>query len=143
MRSACLLYTSPQLHAAEVKLLLDIGGPHGEVGSIDIVAVSYTHLDVYKRQALDASRQGLLRPGRSEPSAQRVPDIPPSFRHLQRVGTLLLQLFLVLPGYLAAALSGNRAPFFQEQDGNLRFAGPVSYTHLDVYKRQGVSGLTA
>ena len=68
---------------------------------IPYVAVSYTHLDVYKRQVLYKDLGGVL----------------PDHDHLQ--GQLL---------GLRAPEGSRRRPATE--------AAPVSYTHLDVYKRQ-------
>ena len=91
-------------------------------------AVSYTHLDVYKRQAVSSARRSTARTSRS------------------------------LPRAYALLASGSANPrfyfggFFPRKDAERRAvveslraldAAPVSYTHLDVYKRQGArwSGL--
>ena len=71
-------------------------------------AVSYTHLDVYKRQDLHRGRQ-----------------------HGQQVRLFLHQL----PGHLFRGAVGME--FAIRQHHHLVYGGiPVSYTHLDVYKRQ-------
>ena len=68
-----------------------------------IMAVSYTHLDVYKRQIL-----------------QRVQAMP--FESLEKMEL-----------YITEKLSGAFPKIsFQEKEGQ----EAVSYTHLDVYKRQ-------
>ena len=75
-----------------------------------MVPVSYTHLDVYKRQEYIIER--MLRKG------------------------LLLPIDTVFgktPNYLH-----NESPYIREQLDKLSWSGPVSYTHLDVYKRQNV-----
>ena len=69
--------------------------------------VSYTHLDVYKRQPKSgAGREGLLA-GETDRYGAILGDLPPDLRQERR------------------------------GEGGLRAAmRPVSYTHLDVYKRQ-------
>ena len=84
------------------------------------MAVSYTHLDVYKRQ--------------------------------QQLCRWLLLSLDQLPGNeiditqeLIAGMLGVRREAVTEAAGKLQAAGPVSYTHLDVYKRQlqfpGIGGV--
>ena len=70
--------------------------------------VSYTHLDVYKRQAIDMISHCLQRNDLGE-----IGDVRPR-------------------------ANGYRIQFFYEGSliSNRRSIAPVSYTHLDVYKRQ-------
>ena len=96
-----------------------------------IVAVSYTHLDVYKRQ--DQGRNPL--------------------NQLLQMALLFDKSELQCRAYLVAALCLHDAVFFRHDTGCtqggehglqgkvgrvilLREMAPVSYTHLDVYKRQ-------
>ena len=82
----------------------------GWLGSVtsknEVDAVSYTHLDVYKRQVLHR-RVGVLRPAERLGHHRRLPlgRVLPGHRRRRRAAR---------PGWLP----------------------PVSYTHLDVYKRQ-------
>ena len=77
---------------------------------MNYVSVFYTHLDVYKRQV------GHHPAGRY-----------PSHAHVQRRGGRNCQLFAFHSLHHSA---GDALP------GHARGDGPVSYTHLDVYKRQ-------
>ena len=70
----------------------------------NFTAVSYTHLDVYKRQ----EQRG---------------DVSAAEQHFRAALNL---------GRRSVYLLGAYADFLLDQN-------PVSYTHLDVYKRQGVS----
>ena len=72
-----------------------------------VTAVSYTHLDVYKRQG----RKSFILPGRT----CRKPDFP--------------QRILLRP-------PACRSRMTERPSGWPTIPGPVSYTHLDVYKRQ-------
>ena len=137
-----------------------------------MISVSYTHLDVYKRQLLArddlavATRQTLVaklsetlagfvvgRAWLDLDHAQRITreacekatvaiaadsatsEVRPLIRHLRVTGQLTAGLIL------RALLSGN-VVLFEEALAELadmpvaRVSGPVSYTHLDVYKRQ-------
>ena len=91
--------------------------------------VSYTHLDVYKRQA---GGYALFKKGRCGGQGQR------------RLGDVMLGVGLdPLAEFLDLGLGGFRADqhpvtaramdLFHHQIAKIR---PVSYTHLDVYKRQ-------
>ena len=68
--------------------------------------VSYTHLDVYKRQTY-----------------------PEQGKILRKV---MPKSFILVPGYGAQGGKGADLVHFFNEDG----LGAVSYTHLDVYKRQ-------
>ena len=70
------------------------------------VSVSYTHLDVYKRQAAAIAEQ-----------------------QKSRVDPMYHEKIDHNPYELASYLSAKYHVYFREQV-------PVSYTHLDVYKRQ-------
>ena len=70
--------------------------------------------------ALDAARESVLHAGGSVAGAQHAPDFHPSLRSLQRAGTFLLELLLVFSGDLAAALPGNGASFFENENGDTR-----------------------
>ena len=88
-------------------------------------AVSYTHLDVYKRQVLDFERSVLNR----VPDMEAHPD-----RHFREV------LFMC-DEYQHFATVGESEPTGDEKFFSLSrqpkcIPIAVSYTHLDVYKRQ-------
>ena len=91
------------------------------------MSVSYTHLDVYKRQA--------FAPGRSGLRWELLPDILrlglPTAVQMAVVNAayLLMTGMLNQFGTAVAAASGVGLKINT-------FAGTVSYTHLDVYKRQ-------
>ena len=107
--------------------------------------VSYTHLDVYKRQLLFPLAAALLAAGvlvfvtAAGVALWRVPTTSPTIRGVK----------LALPGlvgvvflgvWLALALSwGWAVPLVEMVNLHAAwgFAASVSYTHLDVYKRQG------
>ena len=72
-----------------------------------IIAVSYTHLDVYKRQIL-------FIPNKTAAALELPPAIPAA------TGMCLFKTILTPPGSLNSSIS----------------MAAVSYTHLDVYKRQ-------
>ena len=90
--------------------------------------VSYTHLDVYKRQMLDAAMTGSFSETNFDES--RLSALETKFAH-----------------YLSAAEASSQN-IAQEKDKiktliadishqtKTPIANPVSYTHLDVYKRQ-------
>ena len=77
-------------------------------------SVSYTHLDVYKRQIPDSARV-------------------PAF--IVVVASLVTIVQFLLQGYVPSlyASLGIYIPLIVV---NCIILGPVSYTHLDVYKRQ-------
>ena len=86
------------------------------------MSVSYTHLDVYKRQVLDI-------PYRKKE------------QHLATSAALFYSCLLYTSDYtaaiIAAALDADSLEIWTDVDGFMT-ADPVSYTHLDVYKRQGL-----
>ena len=96
------------------------------------MTVSYTHLDVYKRQVLDRIK---------------FTHILVAHSHLAMAGFLTNMNMLVLsnisdPESAAVKSLNHPVPYFAWQ-GALAFhiaclvgIGTVSYTHLDVYKRQ-------
>ena len=131
--------------------------------------VSYTHLDVYKRQPQDHSTKMILRPFSSGAAIRSIacpaafsliPSnilIPSDFRQLQQP----VQIPVIFYG-MGRAPCQQRLPVLHglhaDHSGSSRPAGrldsrlgilkhhaflrpdpqkPVSYTHLDVYKRQG------
>ena len=104
-------------------------------GMITKVAVSYTHLDVYKRQGQDLAANvrstsslighDALRGG-NDCGAQALHDL----RHILAVG-VDAQAGL---GHAAQARDNGLAVSLVLQGDN--DGAPVSYTHLDVYKRQ-------
>ena len=131
-------------------------------------AVSYTHLDVYKRQELVsggsrvsyeaqvvlARPADVIEPGAREVPVAQLPDsvlnfimpsrfcLPDELGHeaWQRFGTLAPGWTRVqtIVDFVHGALEfvpGASNPWTTAADAYR--AGPVSYTHLDVYKRQG------
>ena len=111
---------------------------------------SHTHTDVYKRQTLHIARIGLgyhppLIPAGvlpySSTGALLLP--PPDTRYLE---TTAVALWIgdrevgLISAYLPPGPGGPPPP--EEWDALLDHE-PVSYTHLDVYKRQGVKCETA
>ena len=93
------------------------------------MSVSYTHLDVYKRQDPDRARHRLY-PDAAPGCGLKCPRHGPTSRPKVTAGP---------PARLAVVdgdigLAGGRCL-------DLAWRTPVSYTHLDVYKRQGRNGL--
>ena len=82
------------------------------------MAVSYTHLDVYKRQIEDRLKAGMVLTG-SEIKSIRNGRV--SFNDSYCI-------FFKGELWVKSLFIGEYA--------NAGYAGPVSYTHLDVYKRQ-------
>ena len=87
-----------------------------EITSIAVDSVSYTHLDVYKRQGVGYALAGY-------PAAQKR-DHGPDGRYAAAIAQL----------YGTGRAGGHPQP---ASPRHCRCQGPVSYTHLDVYKRQG------
>ena len=79
-------------------------------------AVSYTHLDVYKRQA------NAIRRNRAGLNDDKKP-----------IGSFL---FLGPTGVGKTELAKALAEFLFDDENNMTRIDTVSYTHLDVYKRQ-------
>ena len=108
------------------------------VFAIDMGAVSYTHLDVYKRQVVPSAHARTAIDGdrthrrMRKYEAQRRPIFAHQLRHdgrkIMSVG--------------AQAVQPNYAPLGVWAGAVFDGFKPVSYTHLDVYKRQ-VGGLRA
>ena len=104
---------------------------------IKFIAVSYTHLDVYKRQVQDRSSilSCLLRPFCDAPCSRACP-------------VSFLRIVFLRSGrheseriryYLLSRSNPSPCPLllrYIHQDLKHRRLKPVSYTHLDVYKRQ-------
>ena len=82
---------------------------HPSRGFCAFVAVSYTHLDVYKRQLLAGGLAVVL---------------------------ILFAAAAIYFGMIVKDRSGSQLP---EETEKPVMVEPVSYTHLDVYKRQGIS----
>ena len=109
------------------------------------MAVSYTHLDVYKRQAL-ASVPAPASPGQALPYSNAQNRAWRGFqagvRYMIRPAwTLQRRLMLAFAGFslLVVTLFGLYAVVFMYAVEDAFFGTmlkPVSYTHLDVYKRQ-------
>ena len=98
--------------------------------SISIISVSYTHLDVYKRQhpdvfniLLQILEDGILTDGQG--------------RHVDFKNTIIIMTSNI--GAQKITGSGRKSLGFADgkpEDAAERTFEPVSYTHLDVYKRQ-------
>ena len=104
---------------------------------ICVAAVSYTHLDVYKRQVLGVSRSGFYDwlkalVQKSADEERRLEDeIKQIFAHSrQSYGSRRVTKELKKRGILSSRRRIRKM---------MRRLGPVSYTHLDVYKRQFVA----
>ena len=94
-----------------------------------LVPVSYTHLDVYKRQWLARIRHlGWCRCGR--PGGAPDPGASTTRRPQYPTRRCRMNSRMVLTALSLAFLL--TTPLAQAGDGH----DPVSYTHLDVYKRQ-------
>ena len=97
------------------------------------MAVSYTHLDVYKRQSMDCTGLLVVKSGQlrafilSEEGREKM-----CIRD-RAIAGLVYSLFLIVYLLLPAVFSGY-SPIFM----SILCAVPVSYTHLDVYKRQRI-----
>ena len=99
------------------------------------IPVSYTHLDVYKRQVFDAMTHAFFTLsvgiGAMEifgSYQKREHSIPGEAKNIVILDTFvaLMAGFIIIPACFAYGVQPD--------------AGPVSYTHLDVYKRQDQSG---
>ena len=122
------------------------------------VPVSYTHLDVYKRQALKTALDNLFNhpnvgPFIGKQLIQRLVTSNPSPAYVARVaaafnnngagvrGDLRAVVKAILLDDEARSPAGLTQPGFGKlREPMLRFV-PVSYTHLDVYKRQSLVSL--
>ena len=112
-----------------------------------IAPVSYTHLDVYKRQAMQTRAVIKAALNVSAETGHVITPhimIPVSYTHLdvyKRQGILYLEV--IFRGTLHfqpldARVHADAVALMHHIIAGLdvRKAGPVSYTHLDVYKRQ-------
>ena len=139
--------------SAYIPMLMGTGGNAGAQSSTTIIPVSYTHLDVYKRQLQGSSVRN--------PVIQSEYD---AFLKLRFVEHLFPDVLLALPQNMLIDTTLEGCPltiFFPELDDvhsrcgftrikqidaavknavdysvHINVAIPVSYTHLDVYKRQ-------
>ena len=93
-----------------------------------LTPVSYTHLDVYKRQLSPFSQRLPVMKRRCLPVAA---SMPKSFTVSRQAFEQPLQRTVRCVGASASISSSDRSPL----RGTF---GPVSYTHLDVYKRQAM-----
>ena len=136
-------------------------------------AVSYTHLDVYKRQIYDDARaKNFMRfpCGHEEAPSTKPPsyatlnwyalqnqnnkckgrDIRYHMKHLKHIlSGLILTFFLISFSVMAVLnfrplyyfdighLNISQTSGYSEEEIRENYDAPVSYTHLDVYKRQG------
>ena len=95
--------------------------------------VSYTHLDVYKRQA---QQSGWIQPSHSEAAFAKAKDRVRQWAAMARPVALLSRAEVTRLTGVEGWLGGwiDRSGGVLNPVGFAR--GPVSYTHLDVYKRQ-------
>ena len=104
-----------------------------KVDAFSAIAVSYTHLDVYKRQLIELTLG--LRVERSTPLERCPLSLPKIIRNsfntkdTTQVANIKSQIKRIKTNQKAT--ERNRA-----YKSELRTVVPVSYTHLDVYKRQ-------
>ena len=137
-----------------------------------LISVSYTHLDVYKRQAYDSADKKVQETNSAQPRklAQKtltgeikkfIDDFKPDAIIATHVFAANILSDLVLDGFYTGLTVGiitdfTVHPFWEDSEGidylvlphkdldiqmqrkeiPLEKALPVSYTHLDVYKRQ-------
>ena len=109
-------------HPLEVAYLWE-GGMSFHGGLIGVIPVSYTHLDVYKRQV-------------NHFTFTAAPDRPRGWLPPSRLATSFRPPYRVNPDLPSPAKPKTIAQFLQVMQ-------PVSYTHLDVYKRQTSCSATA
>ena len=96
-----------------------------------IISVSYTHLDVYKRQVLLGPSTG-IREGSTVKRTQRIASLKVGE---QIVGRVVNTLGEPIDGKGPIGGELYEMPLERKAPGVI-FRQPVSYTHLDVYKRQ-------
>ena len=105
-----------------------------------LVSVSYTHLDVYKRQVYIVLLQaGII------PEARRLTKEVKAQRELADTAeaSRFTELRTLLEGELRrieAQTAASNREFVARMEQSERGMQPVSYTHLDVYKRQELPG---
>ena len=112
--------------------------------SISLIAVSYTHLDVDKRQGLlELSRQR-LRPSLGETNHIPCPRCHGT-GHIRGIESTALHILRITQedamkensAIIQVQLPVEVATFLlNEKRADIHAIEPVSYTHLDVYKRQ-------
>ena len=90
----------------------------GSCAAVCLMAVSYTHLDVYKRQVDD-----IVRVGDGEVQPEEPDEVDHPVQLIPKVG----------PCAKKSSFHGDLLVFYHTM---IHFITPVSYTHLDVYKRQ-------
>ena len=125
------------IQIANTWLLVNVGGgPTPDKPTV--TPVSYTHLDVYKRQSLDRA-QAVIHAAVAEAKKRdwkmnvAVVDSGGNLVAFQRMDGAMLASIQIAQ-HKARAAATFRRETKQFEDG----IQPVSYTHLDVYKRQGL-----
>ena len=119
---------------------------------ITIIPVSYTHLDVYKRQVLEGQRRLRISMRRAHPYADGVvgskysADRPPaddllSYRNNQcylwaRPSHSFIIQYYIIHSFIQYYITKSYYCSLNRIKKSLLAIHPVSYTHLDVYKRQ-------
>ena len=122
----CLLYTSVAVHhqrralrqpLADLQLCPEDIFPRAQL--LQMGAVSYTHLDVYKRQSVNAAA-GKLRESGFNVDIERATGDTVLYQY-PAAGTIVPRQSTII---------------LYSEDRSESGGDPVSYTHLDVYKRQ-------
>ena len=108
--------------------------PVGRPVAVTPVSVSYTHLDVYKRQDLKL--------GICYRSRRIIPNYSGKDEIIKIMKDILHEIIESPPVKIAPVLGiGIADPgIVNENTGISILTTPVSYTHLDVYKRQSQAG---
>ena len=101
-------------------------------------AVSYTHLDVYKRQGVQCLAAGLHTSGSGADSQRFFPEAD-AIMH-QRLQICFRHPCSAMPKPPTEAFRGALEQHWNSSEP--RCLDPVSYTHLDVYKRQPLARAT-
>ena len=106
--------------------------PYGLRGLRGQYAVSYTHLDVYKRQAFNLTKRQLVCFGSA--GAVGIPAYLLTRGTLGNTGAMFLMLGIMLPAFLLAMYEKDGLPFEKVVRNIIRAKflrpGTVSYTHL-------------
>ena len=97
--------------------------------------VSYTHLDVYKRQQLVS--MGIYNFTRNVDAIKFLIDNPNTYKDVAQYHQLNMNMMAPTETSSSSddgSFGGTPTIVYEQRD--LRIIGTVSYTHLDVYKRQ-------
>ena len=118
------------------------------IETISVITVSYTHLDVYKRQVTSSSAFILSESSACSSKYTRTPNVLSILSTVSKSLVFLANLeidfgitFPPMPTYRQGLTESPNSPgmkfkFKMKKDTGAAQAA-VSYTHLDVYKRQG------